>query len=872
MGELQSSSQKGISSVVAKKRLAQYGLNELKAAKKRSPILIFLSQFNSFFIYILLFAVVISIISGEAVDAIVILTILLFNAIFGFVQEFKAEKALDALKKLSGFSILAIRNGKKVEIDTKDLVPGDIIILSEGNKVPADCRLLEVSGLAVSEASLTGESVPVNKHANVIKGKVPLADRKNMVFSGTGVAKGKATAIVISTGMDTQIGKIAHLLSEQETSQTPLQQQLESLGKKIGIGTIIICILVFLVGTFKDGLYSIIGTQGFLAFVVASKEWFLTAVSLAVAAVPEGLPAIVTIALALGVRKMVSRHALIRRLPSVETLGETTVICSDKTGTLTCNEMTVREAWTMGSSLTFEGLGYSREGKVDGKVGKDEQLLMRIGVICNDAELLGKKITGDPTEAALLASAGKLGIMYEKLRKSCKIVKTEPFDSIRKMMSVACKDAGKTFVYTKGATEKLLLKCTHLLVKGKRVKLTAAMKRKILAKNEGMAHKALRVLGFAYKSYSSGELEKGLTFVGLQGMIDPPHSEVRSSIAKCHTAGIRVIMITGDNRITAQAIAKEIGILGKGMDGEEFAALNSKAKRQAIKEVSVFARVEPAHKMEIVDMLKKRGEIVAMTGDGVNDAPAIKKADLGIAMGITGTDVAKEASDMVLENDNFTTIVDAIEQGRGIYANITKFVNYLLSCNLAEIFVIFSAIVVGLPLPMTAVMLLWLNLVTDGLPALALSVDPHPKDLMQRKPRGAKDAIMNRSMAFNTVFVAILISVAVLGLFIWGKGRYEVMHMQTLAFSAMMITEMVWLQAIRREYNQSFFSNKWLVIAVGASVCLQLMVIYTPLNTYFGTTPLPLIDWVAIVGASFGVWVLFKSGEWVKNKMGWFAA
>lgn len=880
---LHADSSKGLTQGEVDSRRKEHGLNELIAKKKVSPFVLFINQFRNFIIYILLFAILISVISEEYIDAVVILIILFFNAIIGFVQEYKAEKAIESLKKLAGLKAKVIRGGKHELVDVKNLVPGDILLLEEGNKIPADARILELASFQVSEASLTGESVPVSKQTQPLKGKKVLAERDNMVFSGTAVTRGKCKAVIVSTGMKTEIGKVAHMIDTVEKDLTPLQKKLESLGKVIGSATIAICIIVFLTGVFKEDIVQTLLAGDPVGFIFEAKVWFLTAVALAVAAVPEGLPAIVTIALALGVRRMVKRNALIRKLPSVETLGETTVICSDKTGTLTENEMTVQLAYTNNKMVVLEGEGYDTKHKLK-NLGKHDDLLFRIGSLCNDATLHSKgketKITGDPTEAALLVSAEKAGLSHEDLVKKWKRVDEEPFDSVRKMMSTVNKNPSskKLMVFTKGAPERLLSKCNRIFIGGKIVKLSAAHKKNIQAKNEELAKKALRVLGFAYKEHKKSEkMETNLIFVGLQGMIDPPHKEVKGAIQKCKDAGIRVIMVTGDQQHTAEGIAKQIGITGESIDGATFAKMGKSTQLKTLQKANVFSRVEPAHKLRIVELLQEQDEVVAMTGDGVNDAPAIKKADLGISMGITGTDVAKEASDMVLQDDNFASIVNAVEEGRGIYQNIKKFVNYLLSCNLGEVFVIFFAIVLGWPLPMTAIMILWLNLVTDGLPALALSVDPNPKDLMKKPPKQKKARIMSNSMIFNIVYVSILITIAVLGLFFWAMGHYQGLEeeqflhkIQTIAFTAIIVMELVRLQAIRSEYKLGVFSNTWLVLAVLASLALQLLVIYTPLSIFFGTSPLVLLDWALILGATFVVFVLNTAGEALKRQQGWF--
>ncbi len=864
-----------------------FGLNELESKKRLNPIILFLNQFKSFIIYILLFAVVVSILAKEYIDSAVILAILLFNAFFGFIQEYRAEKSIEALKKLSSPKSRVLRGGKIVMIDSKDLVPGDILVLEEGDKISADARIIENINLQTLESSLTGESNPISKTDGALNGIVPLAERKNMVFSGTAITRGRGKAVVTSIGMKTEIGKIAGMITKVEDEATPLQKKLERLGHWIGMATIGICIIIFISGILKDGSINFLLAGNYIDFLLDAKEWLLTAVALAVAAVPEGLPAIVTISLALGVRRMIKRNALIRKLPSVETLGETTVICSDKTGTLTMNEMTVRKAFVNGKEIEIGGECHELNGEIkcDGlDLNEKDLFLFKIGALCNNSTLNveGHKIigTGDPTETALIISAEKAGIDYNELRKSWARTKEEPFDSERKMMSTINKDpkTNKELVFTKGAPEQVLERCNKVLINNRVIRLTPSLKKEILEKNEIFSSQALRVLGFAYKQYSKGKIEEDLIFVGLQGMIDPPRPEVKEALQRCKEAGIRVIMITGDNQHTAEAIAKEIGIEGTSINGTDFASMPEDEQRKSLETISIFSRVDPSHKMLIVNLLQDKGNvIVAMTGDGVNDAPALKKADIGIAMGIKGTDVAKEASDMVLQDDNFASIVNSVEEGRGVYENITKFVNYLLSSNLAEVLIIFLAVILGWPLPMTAVMLLWLNLVTDGLPALALGVDNNSKDLMKKPPRKAKEGIMNRSMMFNILYVSSLITLAVLGLFYWGMVHYSIlehnemiMKIQTLAFTAIIVMELVRLQAIRSEYKLGPFSNKYLVLAVAASMALQLSVIYTPLSTFFGTVPLNLTDWGMIMAVTFGVLVLTAIGIHFKNKIQYF--
>ena len=881
---------RGLSSTAATERLQKYGANSLEEKKRINPLVIFVRQFKSFIIYILVFALLLSVLAREYVDAGVIGVILILNAVLGFIQEYKAERAIAALKRLASLTATVIRDGKQNTINAADLVPGDIIFLDEGNRIPADARIIESFGMHVSEASLTGESLPVSKHSTAISKEVPLADQSNMVFSSTSVTSGRATAVIVRTGMHTEIGKIAQMITEVVEEETPLQKNLEAFGKRIGIATLIVCLIIFLIGVTEEGLWPHLFSGDFTPFLHGVKEWLLVAVSLAVAAVPEGLPAVVTIALAIGVVKMVKRNALIRKLPSVETLGSTTVICTDKTGTLTKNEMTVTHAVTIDHEMIFSGTGYDPAGEVKPvdrrPVTMTDEMLFTIGVLCNNATLHKQgehtTITGDPTEAALLTSAVKAKFDEEKLRALWSRINEVPFDSDRKMMSTmnTNQKTGKTLIFTKGAPERVLDQCTKIMINGRVRPLNSSDRKKILAQNEAYAKQALRVLGFAFKPHEgqtsrSGmqdverpagglqKVEEKLTFVGLQGMIDPPHAEVKDAIAQCTQAGIRVIMLTGDQQHTAIAVAQQIGLHGKAMDGSMFAQLSQENQLETLKTTSIFTRVEPRHKMIMVQLLQKQGEIVAMTGDGVNDAPAIKQANLGVAMGIAGTDVTKESSSMVLLDDNFSTIVAAVEEGRGIYENIRKFTNYLLSCNFAEILIILIALILQWPLPLTAVMLLWLNLVTDGLPALALSVDPNPKNLMQQPPRKSSENLLNRAMITDITIVSGIITLGILLLFWWGMHTYGhlpeaefLMKIQTLAFTGLITMELARLQSIRTEYKLSIFSNWWLIAAVIASIALQLIVIYTPLARFFETSQLNTADWTAIAITTLGVFIL----------------
>jgi len=827
------SSETGLRNVDAELRLKEHGLNEIKETKGIHPLTIFFRQFKSIIVVILLVAILLSLIIGEKIDAAVIAMIVILNAILGFIQEYKAEKSIQALKKLETSKARVIRDNKEIEIESKYLIPGDIIILQEGDRVPADARLITTASLEAQESSLTGESTPVSKNISAISKKSPIADQKNMVFSGTIITRGNAKAIVVKTAMSTEIGKIASLIQETEEEPTPLQNKLKKLGRTISIATVFICLIVFLTGVFKGNNTS---------------EMFITAISLAVAAIPEGLPAIVTISLALGVKRMVKKNVLMRTLPTVETLGTTTVICSDKTGTLTRNEMTVRKIYVDNHIINVSGEGYTKTGKFSDKT-RNLPLLLEIGALCNNSTIQKDKAIGDPTEAALIISAEKLHIKKRLLEAIKPRTDEIPFDSERKLMSTLHKTKKGSILYTKGAPDVILKKCSKIIINNKVKILTDKEKKEILEKNNELASNALRVLGFAYKKTKIAK-EDNLIFVGLQAMKDPPRSGVKEDIEKCKQAGIKVIMITGDHQLTAEAIAKEIGIEGKSITGEEI----GKDLESKVEDIAIYARVNPSHKMQIIKALKNKGHIVAMTGDGVNDAPALKNADIGIAMGIKGTEVAKEASDMILTDDKFSSIVNAVREGRGIYINIKKFVNYLLSSNLGEILVIFIASILGWPMPLIALQILWINLITDGLPALALGVDPIGKGMMNLKPRDPKEQIVTKNMSLTIIITAILIATATLILF--NKYLPDIEKARTIAFTSLVVFELVRLYIVRAQYKIKLFSNKFLILAVAASLCLQLLVIYTPLNALFKTTYLNITEWAYIIMASIAIGII----------------
>jgi Ca2+-transporting ATPase len=877
-------SEKGLSQEEAKKRLQEYGYNELKERKRISALEIFLNQFKDIFVIMLLIAVFISVGIGwyeikakpetsflEAyADAIAIGGIVVLNAIVGFTQEYRSEKALEAMKKLTAPKARVIRDGKEIIIDAKEVVPGDILVLEAGDRIAADGILLETAELEVNEAILTGESTPVRKKVGKAKPDTPVAERKNCVFMATHVTYGRGKALVTSTGMKTEFGKIAEKVQEIEEEETPLKKKLDDFAKKLGKFIIFICIIIFALELYE--VFFVLKVRKIGEIISNTIDAFMTSVALAVSAVPEGLPAVVTVTLALGARELAKRNAIIRRLSSAETLGAVTVICSDKTGTLTKGEMTVRKIYVNDKIVEVTGVGYEGKGEflLDGKKfdPKNIELLLRIGCLCNNASYDGKTIMGDPTEGALIVAAAKAGMKKEDLENEFKRIHEIPFSSERKRMTTVHLIDKKKFAYVKGAPEIILERCDYIWKDGKIEKLEKKEKEKILKVNEEMASQALRVLGFAFKElpekFEDETAEKGLVFVGLMGMIDPPREEAKEANKKCQEAGIKTIMITGDHKLTAVAIAKEIGMLdGKVLTGEELDKLSDEEFEKIVEEVRVYARVSPEHKLRIVRALKKKGHIVAMTGDGVNDAPALKQADIGIAMGITGTDVTKEASDMVLADDNFATIVKAVEGGRGIYDNIRKFVFFLLRCNFDELGIIGIFALLGLPLPLNAAMILWINLVTDGAPAIALSMDPPEEDLMKRKPRDPKEGILHGRFAqilasfitqfFGTAFIFCL------SYYVWKEPLKEAM---TMAFMQATFQELFTVWNCRSEKRSVFryspLTNKYLVIAVISSFALTLMLCYVPVfQVMFGTVPLTIQDLILVWGiGSLGLFIL----------------
>jgi Ca2+-transporting ATPase len=861
--------QKGLSSEEVKRRLEEFGYNELKEKKRVTPFQIFLNQFKDVFVIMLLAATVISFLIGETVDAITIAIIVILNSVVGFIQEYRSEKAMEAMKKLTAPKARVIRNGDETVVDAREIVPGDIVLLEAGDRVPADGRLVETVDLKADEAVLTGESTDVTKNLGVVKEDTPIADRKNSVFMATHMTYGRGKAVITSTGMKTEFGKIAELVQTMETEESPLKQKLESFAKKLGIVIVALTALIFALELYEIFVIGVAQSADVIANVLNAFE---VSIALAVSAVPEGLPAIVTVSLALGARELARRNAILRRLSSAETLGATTVICSDKTGTLTKGEMTVRKIYVNNKIFDVTGAGYEPKGEflVDGtpispKENPELELMLRANTLNANAHYDGKRVIGDTTEGALIVAAAKAGITKKEAEETYPRVHEVPFTSERKRMTTVHKmPEGKIVAYVKGAPEMIIERSTHILKDGKIKKFTAEEKKEILAINEQMANDALRVLGAAYnedlpkgfiEECDEEDFESNLVFLGLSGMIDPPRAEAKEANDRCREAGIKTVMITGDHKLTAVAIAKELGMLhsDKVLTGVELDDLSDEEFGRVVEEVSVYARVSPEHKLRIVKALKKKGEIVAMTGDGVNDAPALKQADIGVAMGITGTDVTREAADIVLADDNFATIVNAVEGGRGIYDNIRKFSFFLLRSNFDELLVIGSFALLGLELPLTAGMILWINLVTDGGPALALTMDPPEDDLMQRPPRDPKEGILHGRIAsilvtFVTQFIGTGIVFAV-SFYVLGRPIEEA---RAMAFVQATLQELVIVWNCRSERHNAFkigfTSNKFLLVAVLVSAILTVVIPYTYL---FGTAPLNLIDWLVILPFSF---------------------
>ncbi len=900
--ELSTDLKQGLTSAEAEKRRAKYGPNELIERGLKSPWKILLEQLTEIMVVILMISAVISILLHEVTDAIVILIIVVLNALLGFTQEYRAERAMAALKKMAAPKVKVHRDGHLIEISSRELVPGDVVQLDAGDAVPADCRLIEAVNLRVQESVLTGESEPVEKNTQVIQAEnIPLGDQRNMVFMGTVTTYGRGSAVVVQTGMQTELGRIADMIQGVGQEATPLQKRLEQLGKGLAVAALVIVGIVFGLGVLRGEPIRLM---------------FQTAISMAVAAVPEGLPAVVTIALALGAQRMLQRRALIRKLPAVETLGSVTTICSDKTGTLTENRMTVTVVDVAGNRIDFleEVQNYSptlpERQKVEPVLVEHPAvaLLLLGGTLCNDAVIEvnetargGFVSVGDPTEGALVIAGARAGLWKEELEKALPRVAELPFDSERKRMTtvhrldhselpeilktaerVISSEIWQPYIsITKGAVDSLLEVCNRVWVDDRSVTLDAEWRKRIEKANEEMAMKGMRVLGVAFRLCPPEQVEgceqpeeKDLIFVGMVGMIDPARPEVKDAVATAKSAGVRPIMITGDHPLTALHIARELGITtpdGEAITGQQLAGMSVEELKKALDHISVFARVSPEHKLKIVQALQEKGEIVAMTGDGVNDAPALKKADIGVAMGITGTDVSKEAADMVLLDDNFATIVAAIEEGRRIYDNIRKFIKYTLTSNAGEIWVMLAGPFLGMPLPLTPIQILWVNLVTDGLPGLALTVEPAERDAMQRKPFPPKENVFARGMARDILWIGLWMGLVSLAAGLWALNTGRVETWQTMVFTTLTLAQMGNVLATRSNRDSLFqiglLSNKSLLGAVLLTFVLQMAVVYVPfLQNIFNTRALPLEDLLVSLGMSTLVFIGVEIFKWVRRK------
>ncbi len=849
LNELNVNPKEGLSTEEVKKRLEKYGYNKLKSKAKKSLLELFLAQLKDILIYVLIGAAIVNVIAHglEGItDAIIILLVVFINAIVGVVQESKAEKALEALQQMTTPKSLVRRDGEVIEVSSEELVPGDILIIEAGRFIPADVRLLETVNLQIEESALTGESVPSEKNANFITSdeKIGVGDKENMAFMSTMATYGRGEAVIVGTAMETEIGKIAKILDEDNENLTPLQIKLDELGKSLGYMALVICFIIFVIGLIQGR---------------PVLEMFMTAISLAVAAIPEGLVAIVAIVLSIGVTRMSKIHAIVRKLPAVETLGAVNIICSDKTGTLTQNKMTVVKTYTLNNL---------KEVSVTGRnfvADKDEKELIKSFILCSDASIDSGQDVGDPTEVALIVLGDKYNLTKRALNEEYPRVDEKPFDSDRKLMSTLNEENGKYRVHTKGAIDNILLKSSKILVDGNIVELTEDIKNTILKEVENMSNSALRVLGVAFKDVenkiSADEMEENLTVIGIVGMIDPPRTEVKDSIVEAKKAGITPVMITGDHKNTAVAIAKELGIatdISQSLTGAEIDELSDEQFTKDINKYRVFARVSPEHKVKIVRAFKEQGNIVSMTGDGVNDAPSLKIADIGVAMGITGTDVSKGASDMILTDDNFTTIVHAIEEGRNIYNNIKKTIMFLLSCNLGEVICVFLATLFNWSLPLVATQLLWVNLVTDTLPAIALGVDPGDKDVMNRKPRDPKESFFAGGAGMRATVGGILIGSLTLIAFYLGwkhhglDGEEAVTYGRTMAFIVLTFSQLFYSLTMRNTkktiFEVGFFGNKFLIVSIIVGILLQVGLInINAIATIFKVTAIKLVDWDIVI-------------------------
>ena len=859
----------------------KYGENKIQSKNKINPWKIFFEQFKSFLILILLFAIVISIIMWEWVDAIVIAVIVILNSILGFVQEYNAEKSIESLKQMAALKAKVIRWWKEMLVDSDDLTVWDLIVFEAWDKIWADARLIQSMNVEVAEAVLTWESVPVAKNTDTINEIVPLGDQCNMVFSGTEITKWRGIAIVTNVWMDSEIWKIAWMLQEAPEKQTHLQRDLDALSKKLWVIILIICVVIFFVDAFTwewlQLFKSALDTWDWKEWLLSLKSWLFVAIALAVAAIPEWLPAVVTIALSIWVKKLVKKNALMRKLGSVETLGAVNVICTDKTGTLTKNEMTVKKLYVDGEIFDMSWVWYywHEAHKINFEEIKHEHgisRLLKIWLLCNNSAIDWKTVIWDPTEVSLLVSAFKWWLNREKEESQYKLIDEIPFDSDRKLMTTIRQKWNEILMFTKWAPEMLVDRCSHILIDEKEVKMTTAHKKKILEQNEKFAKSALRVLWFAYKQTVKWDTdENNLVFVWLQAMIDPPRPEVKQSIQECHGAWIRVIMITGDNVITASAIWAELWLVWDAIEWIQLDDMSDVQVKKLLDKVSIFARVSPNHKQRLVKLLKEKWNVVAMTWDWVNDAPALKHADIGVAMWITGTDVSKEASDLILLDDNFATIVNAIQEWRWIYDNIKKFVNFMFSTNFSEILIIFIASILWMPAPLLAIQILWLNLVTDSLPALALWIDPMAEDIMQQRPRKKWSKILDKKMLISILMIAVFVTIWCLTFFMLNRANVDLAR--TWVLLLLVILEMFAVFVVRADYGVKFWSNKWLFAAVIGSILLTLLVVYIPFfASMFDTLPLRWVDLVEMLIITW-VWIIWaairhkiKSKKFIKWK------
>ncbi|MBD0371901.1 MAG: calcium-translocating P-type ATPase, SERCA-type [Pyrinomonadaceae bacterium] len=868
------STPEGLSSTEAARRLAEYGPNELQAAHRVTPWEILFEQFKNVLIIILLIATTLSFFLGHSLEAIAIAVIVLFAVGLGFVQEYRAERAIEALREMAAPTATVLRDRQEMEVHGSELVPGDITILTTGDKVPADIRLTQAVNLQVEEAALTGESVAVIKQTEPLEAEdLPVGDRTNMAYAGTVVTYGRGRGVVCATGMRTEFGKIARMLEEVETGKTPLQENLDKLGKQLARAAFVVVGLIVILGLFRG--------QPFI-------EMFIFGVALAVAVVPEALPAVVTISLAIGVKRMVKRHALVRRLPAVETLGSTSVICSDKTGTLTKDEMTVRKIFVGGRMYEVSGAGYEPEGefRLGGsrvEAAEPLRLLLTAAALSSDARLSRSRdddnratIKGDPTEGALVVAAAKAGLDKAELDEKFPRTGEIPFTSETKRMTTLHSTPDGVTAFSKGAPEIILNSCTRIWMEDGEAPLGREARAEILHVAQEMASAALRVLVVATKRNAALETaESDMTFLGLIGMIDPPRPEAKAAIRECFEAGVKVVMITGDHPLTAQAVARELGLLkdGRLVTGAELEVIDDEEFKSAVTEIEVYARVSPAHKLRVVTALQARGDIAAMTGDGVNDAPALKKADIGIAMGITGTDVTKEAAAMTLTDDNFASIVAAVEEGRSIFSNIKKYLMYLLSSNIGEIGLMAGASLLGLPLPLSAVQILYVNLATDGLPALALAVDPPEKDLMKRPPRDPRSGIFTRAVIALMLAGGAWSTIVNLSLFIWarnsGRSTEEAMTMTFVSLVLIQFFKAYNFRSDRHSVLNRPFANKWLNLAIVWELILLALIVYVPyLHYMFNTFSLTLNDWLIIIGIAATVSPVLELVKWMERR-GW---